>query len=94
MLILVDLQMLFGLMKPRLNWDTEADAVKNPASFFLFVVMLLSCGEAMIFGWNPLDFLSLSPWILMLIVCVILMVLAFIIDRILYAYGVRKLERM
>lgn len=93
-LILVDLQMLFGLMKPRLNWDTEADAVKNPASFFLFVVMLFSCGEAMIFGWNPLDFLSLSPWILMLIVCVILMVLAFIIDRILYAYGVRKLERM
>ncbi|MDD3219992.1 MAG: hypothetical protein PHC41_15215 [Lachnospiraceae bacterium] len=92
--IMVDLQMIVGLIKPRLEWDSEADAIKMRAAFILFIIIALFSFMGLVLEWNPFDFIEISPWVFIGGFCLVLIVIAVIIDRCFYLYGVKKLEKM
>lgn len=92
--IIVDFQMILGLMSPRLEWESEVEAIKGGKFFIMFILFSFLSFIGLIAEWNPLDFLHLTLWPLVGATVVIFLVIAFALDRLLYFYGVRKLNNL
>lgn len=93
--IIVDLEMICGLMKPNLSWESEGDvSSKNVMGFVLFLLGII-VGCTLVFGLNHwVRNLECRPWIFLTGILSILFVLAFLLNRIFYLYGERRLERL
>lgn len=96
LVIVLDFEMIHGLAKPMLVWESEGEVMtKNVMGFLLFLLDLILCG-GMVYLYFALP-ASIAEGSLLVIaggVVAILAVLAFVVERIFYAYGIKRMETL
>lgn len=93
--IIVDLEMIYGLLNPNLSWEGEEQvAHSGRIGFVLFLIgIVLEC--ILVFGISGrVKALTCRPWIFMSAVCGILLAVAVLIDQVFYLYGERRLQKL
>lgn len=93
--ILVDIEMIIGLLKPKVSWENSGETyAKNPAGFVMFLIGCVVCA-ALVYGFNgQVQRLTVGPLLFAAAVTAGLGIIAFLIDRIFYFYGEKRLERL
>ena len=95
LLILLDIEMIYGLVKPKLVWESEGDvASKNTAGFVMFLLGIVAVSVLVIVFGGWVKELSVSPVMFTAGLTGCLCVAVFLIDRLFYFYGVRRLEKL
>ena len=95
LVILLDIEMLIGLMRARLDWESESDIMgKNIVGVIVFFIGLAILGGLFLLFNTKLAHISISPILFGAVIIVVLIVLAFLCERILYSYGPKKMEAL
>lgn len=93
--IIIDLEMIYGLMKPKLVWESEGDVASHNRIGFVLFLLGIVVGCVLVYGLNEwVKSLTCGPLEFMAGLCGILAILAFLINRIFYLYGERRLEQL
>lgn len=93
--IIVDLEMIYGLLKPKLSWESEGEAASKNWFGFVFFLLNIVWGCVFIYSVNEwVKSLTCGPWIFTGGLCGILSILAFFVNRIFYLYGEKRLSQL
>lgn len=93
--IIVDLEMIYGIMKPKLVWESEGEVATQSRIGFIFFLLGITVCCIVIFGCDEwVKSLSCAPWIFVSCLCGILAIPAIILNRIFYVCGERVLDRL
>ena len=95
LIILIDIEMIVGLQKAKLDWESESDIMgKNVIGVTILLIGLVLIVAGSIIGMAKLSSLALSPVIFGAILMIALAALAFVFERILYAFGPKKMDAL
>lgn len=93
--IIVDLKMIYGLMKPSLSWESEGDVASGNRVGIVMFLLGIVIGCVVIFGFSGwVKALECGPWVFTAVLGGSLMAAAFFINRIFYLYGEKRLEQL
>lgn len=93
--IIVDLEMIYGLLNPKLVWESEGDVASKCRVCFVLFLLGIVIGCIVIYGLNDwVKSLTCGPLAFTAGLCGILAALAFCINRIFYLLGERRLTKL
>ena len=96
LIIILDIEMILGLQKAKLDWESESDIMgKNIIGVVIFFLGLVVVAVvAMLAVSLYLSDLTIQPMLFGAILIVALAILAFVFEKILYTYGPKKMEAL
>lgn len=93
--LILDIQMMIGLARPKLVWENDAEIGKKNVSGVIIMIIGLTAVAAVLIGIAiMLDEIGLSPVMLLAATAALGMICAFMANQMFYRYGVKQMERL